>query len=224
METKTKITVPIMGKTINEVLSYSKEAIDSGANLLEFRIDYLNDYKIQDILDLIEDINFPMIATNRNINNRGYFSGTEEERINILNHVSPYVNYVDVEIELSNDSIDEISQNAKNIIVSFHDFEKTPSLHTMEKIVNKEMELCDIESGDLVKIATMPQSRKDALNTLCLLEKYNQVIAISMGDLGSFTRAISHKFNSPIVFASLNKKSAPGQISIEKMKWMHNNL
>ena len=52
--------------------------------------------------------------------------------------------------------------------------------------------------------------------------KYN-VVAISMGELGSYTRVIASKFNAPFTFAVVNDNTAPGQIDIDTMKSLMNS-
>ena len=43
-----------------------------------------------------------------------------------------------------------------------------------------------------------------------------------MGDLGSYTRVMASKFDSPITFAAGRDATAPGQIDIETMKALLN--
>jgi 3-dehydroquinate dehydratase-1 len=43
-----------------------------------------------------------------------------------------------------------------------------------------------------------------------------------MGDLGSYTRVMASKFDSPITFAAGTDVTAPGQIDIETMKALLN--
>ena len=46
--------------------------------------------------------------------------------------------------------------------------------------------------------------------------------AISMSDLGSYTRVMASKFDSPITFAAGRDATAPGQIDIETMRALLN--
>lgn len=220
----TKIAVPIMGKDYMEVLFDSKKAIESGADLLELRIDYLKNYEISKLIDTIKKIDYPMIGTNRDNKNKGYFKRSEEERINILKAIAPYVEYIDCEIETEKRYIDELLEISNKMIISYHNFTYTPSLNDLYKVIEKESEFSKLKKGSLNKVAVNPLNMNDTLKILKLLEKYPNTIAISMGELGAYTRAIAHKFNSPIVFASVDKKSAKGQISIEKMKYLQKNL
>ncbi|MCQ2972814.1 MAG: type I 3-dehydroquinate dehydratase, partial [archaeon] len=78
------------------------------------------------------------------------------------------------------------------------------------------------ELGDIAKVAFMPQDLEDTLKILTILSHFDDVIAISMGELGTYTRVMTSKFNSPITFAVGRDVTAPGQIDIETMRCLLN--
>ena len=65
MYSQTKIAIPIFQKKCSDVIEVANDCIDKGADVLEFRIDALKNPDINEIKNTIEEINFPMIATNR---------------------------------------------------------------------------------------------------------------------------------------------------------------
>jgi 3-dehydroquinate dehydratase-1 len=158
-----------------------------------------------------------MIATNRISSEGGSFNGSEEQRINILYQCSDIVDYVDIELQTKDEYIELIRNTNAKTIISYHDFEKTPDLNEIMYIVDKEHEL-----GDIAKVAFMPQNLEDTLTILAVLSHCEDTIAISMGDLGSYTRVMASKFDSPITFAAGTDVTAPGQIDIETMKALLN--
>ena len=79
------------------------------------------------------------------------------------------------------------------------------------------------EIGDIAKIAVMPNSLEDTLTILPILSHFDNTVAISMGELGSYTRVIAAKFNAPFTFAVVNDNTAPGQIDIDTMKSLMNS-
>jgi len=184
---------------------------------LEFRIDALKNHDIGEIRDTIKEIDFPMIATNRISSEGGSFKGSEEQRVNILYQCSDIVDFVDIELQTKDEYIELIQNTNAKSIISYHDFEKTPDLNEIMYIVDKEHEL-----GDIAKVAFMPQDLEDTLTILAVLSHCEDTIAISMGDLGSYTRVMASKFNSPITFAAGTDVTAPGQIDIETMKALLN--
>lgn len=217
MYSQTKIAIPIFQDNCKDVITVANDCIDKGADVLEFRIDALKTHDIGEIRDTIKEIDFPMIATNRISSEGGSFKGSEEKRINILYQCSDIVDYVDVELQTKDEYIELIQNTNAKTIISYHDFEKTPDLNEIMYIVEKEHEL-----GDIAKVAFMPQNLEDTLTILAVLSHCEDTIAISMGDLGSYTRVMASKFDSPITFAAGTDVTAPGQIDIETMKALLN--
>ena len=217
MYSQTKIAIPIFQERYEDVIEVANDCIDKGADILEFRIDALENPDINKIKDTINEINFPMIATNRISTEGGSFKGSEEERFNILYECCDLVDYVDIELQSSDEYIQKVHDSGVKTIVSYHDFEKTPDLNEIMYIVEKEQEL-----GDIAKVAFMPQDLEDTLTILAVLSHCENTIAISMGDLGSYTRVMASKFDSLITFAAGRDATAPGQIDIETMKALLN--
>ena len=217
MYSQTKIAIPIFQENCKNVIEVARDCIEKGADILEFRIDALKNPDISEIRKTIEEINFPIIATNRINTEGGSFKGSEEERVNILYECCDLVEYVDIELQSNDEYINKIKDTGVTTIVSYHDFEKTPDLNEIMYIVEKELEL-----GDIAKVAFMPQNLEDTLTILAVLSHCKNTIAISMGDLGSYTRVMASKFDSPITFAAGRDATAPGQIDIETMKALLN--
>ena len=207
MYPQTKIAIPIFQAKKEDVIKVAEDCIEKGADVLEFRIDALDNPNFKDIQEIIEEINFPMIATNRISSEGGSFKGTEEERIDILLKCAPLVDYVDIELQSDDKYIKQIHDTGVTTIVSYHDFHKTPEINEIMYIVEKEQKL-----GDIAKVALMPNDFYDTL----------KILAISMSGLGSYTRVMASKFDSPITFAAGTDVTAPGQIDIETMKSLLN--
>jgi len=217
MYPQTKIAIPIFQAKKEDVIKVAEDCIEKGADVLEFRIDALDNPNFKDIQEIIEEINFPMIATNRISSEGGSFKGTEEERIDILLKCAPLVDYVDIELQSDDKYIKQIHDTGVTTIVSYHDFHKTPEINEIMYIVEKEQKL-----GDIAKVAFMPNDLDDTLKILAILSHCENTIAISMSDLGSYTRVMASKFDSPITFAAGTDVTAPGQIDIETMKYLLN--
>ena len=217
MYPQTKIAIPIFQAKKEDVIKVAEDCIEKGADVLEFRIDALDNPNFKDIQEIIEEINFPMIATNRISSEGGSFKGTEEERIDILLKCAPLVDYVDIELQSDDKYIKQIHDTGVTTIVSYHDFHKTPEINEIMYIVEKEQKL-----GDIAKVAFMPNDLDDTLKILAILSHCENTIAISMSDLGSYTRVMASKFDSPITFAAGTDITAPGQIDIETMKSLLN--
>ncbi len=210
---KPMICVPIIEKNPKFALQSAEKAIDLGADILELRIDALEDPDPDEVQRLIKDINYPTIATNRLQSEGGFFKESEEERTSILIKAAKYADIVDIELQTDEKMRDEVVKAAKYSIISYHDFQKTPSFEELLDVVKAEKEI-----GNIAKFAVMPNEYKDTLTVLNVLSEVSNTIGIAMGTLGKYTRIVAPIFGSPITFASIGKESAPGQLDINTTK------
>jgi 3-dehydroquinate dehydratase I len=210
---KTKICVPIFEKTYKTVIQAAKNSFEAGADLVEFRIDAMDHPNPDDVLNIIKDINQPLIATNRKIDEGGFFQGSESERTEILLTAAKHADIIDIELETDIDHMNKVIKASKSTIISYHDFIKTPPLDFLLDIVSRERQL-----GDIAKFAVMPKTLSDTIVVLNVLSKVEKTVGIAMGDMGRYTRVVAPLFGSPITFASLDNISAPGQLDIQTTK------
>ena len=213
MYDKTKICVPIFEKTYKTVIQAAKNSFEAGADLVEFRIDAMDYPNPDDVLNIIKDIDQPLIATNRKIDEGGFFQGSESERTEILLTAAKHADIIDIELETDIDHMNKVIKASKSTIISYHDFKKTPPLDFLLDIVSRERQL-----GDIAKFAVMPKNISDTLVVLNVLSKVEKTVGIAMGDMGRYTRVVAPLFGSPITFASLDNISAPGQLDIQTTK------
>ncbi|ADC46940.1 3-dehydroquinate dehydratase type I AroD [Methanobrevibacter ruminantium M1] len=218
MYSETKIAIPIFQKKKEDVISVAQDCIIKGADILELRIDGMENPNPKLVREIIEEINFPIIATNRTTREGGFFKGTDKDRIAILRECADVADFVDVELQTNRKLIESITETGVKTIISYHNFKQTPDLDFLIDIVNQEKEL-----GDIAKIAVMPNNLEDTLTVLAILSHFDDTVAISMGELGSYTRVIASKFNAPFTFAVANDTTAPGQIDIDTMRVLLNS-
>ena len=205
--------VPILQKDRRNVLKTAKEAINLDVDILELRIDALLDPDPQKIIHLAEEINFPIIATNRMKGEGGHFRGSEDERTKILIETAEHVDYVDIELQTDEKLRSKVINASKSTIISYHNFQRTPPLKELLEIVENEKKL-----GNIAKFAVMPQSMQDTLNVLQVVNQFDNTIGIAMGKMGRYTRVLAPLFGSPLTYAALNGGSAPGQLNLTETK------
>jgi len=123
-------------------------------------------------------------------------------------------------------------KNSVKLIYSSHDFEKTPSYDEGVKIIEKfKEELVNNYAVDFISIKKIifkliftAQKFENNLipMKICkdLLEKNKDknVISFCMGELGIFSRIMCVIAGSFLTYASLEERTAPGQINIRKMR------
>ena len=194
-------------------MKHAKNSINAGADIIELRIDAMDHPNPDEVSNIIKDINYPLIATNRMIEEGGFFKGSESERTDILLAAAKHADIIDIELQTDEDYLNKIIKASKSTIISYHNFEKTPPADHLLKIVNQERKL-----GDIAKFAVMPKNISDTLIVLNVLAQVEATIGISMGDMGRYTRVVAPLFGSPITFASIDNISAPGQLDINTTK------
>jgi 3-dehydroquinate dehydratase-1 len=127
--------------------------------------------------------------------------------------------YVDIEVEnddsFKNAVIDQARRQGCKVIVSYHNFERTPDRLELEQIVDK----CFVTGADIVKIACLVRSAKDNARILGILSDDRPLVVVGMGRLGKITRIAGPFLGSPFTYASFEegKETAEGQINHMKV-------
>lgn len=202
------------------MLTKAEQALGRGADLVELRIDFLEEVDLPKLLE--EDI--PLILTNRPPSEGGRFKGDEASRVKLLlEGVSLGAPCVDLELSTDPDLVREVRERAERagagLILSWHDFGQTPPLERMLEVA-KRMGSAGCTIGKIVPTAHSP---RDVLTILDLLleapsQAKIQVVAFAMGEKGKFSRILAAAFGSPLVYAAAGDPLAPGQFNIETTK------
>lgn len=225
-----KICVPIVGQTKEEILKQAESISYSKSDLVELRVDWIDDLRDENILDILRELRIilnekPILYTIRTHQEGGHKVIDTEKyiKLNKLAIKSNNVDLIDVEVFLGDEIVKEIVSLAKDenvhVVGSNHDFDSTPN---KDEIIYRLKKMQDL-GVDIPKIAVMPNSSDDVLGLLeATNEFYNRyadrpIITMSMGELGVISRIAGKTFGSSLTFASLGKASAPGQIDIETL-------
>lgn len=215
------ICASVISNDPNSMKDNLEKALAEGADIVELRLDKLEDLSGWESL-LQGDV--PTIVTNRPEGEGGYFQGNENERIEVLlEAIKIGASFIDVELSTSNKKLDQVLETAEkgdtSVMLSFHDFEGVPST---QELLNKADQM--VEAGcDLAKIIGFAKKYKDSLKMLDFLIKASEkieipVVAFAMGEKGKFTRVTAPLLGSPITYASIEEKAAPGQLDISTVR------
>lgn len=227
---KHKIRIPavcgaVIGKNLNEVRTGITSAVKQGADLVELRMDGLQNTEGWEELPL-EDV--PIILTNRPNREGGSFKGEERKRVELLaKGIQRGVACVDIELSTPKKLRDSLVADAKDsgvtVLMSHHDFSTTPSTETLMRTVGNLVETkCDI-----AKLVTFAESPDHALRMLDFIIRARDttdtpIIAFAMGEAGNITRLVSPIFGSPWIYAGVREKTAPNQPDmVIAKKWIH---
>jgi 3-dehydroquinate dehydratase-1 len=212
----------------------AERAKESGADLIELRIDLLRDEEreIERVKEFVSLLTVPLIVTNRRKAEGGSFTGTEEERIALLSSVleSAEVDFVDIELSSPPAWKTKLVEKAKRlhipVIFSFHDFSGMPRRSELLEIIASMYE----EGGSIAKIAVTPETLSDTLLLLNLTHELSRegklVAIIGMGPLGRHLRVIAPLYGSVLTYGFIegDEEVAPGQFSVKELRSILNRL
>jgi len=202
-------------KTVNALLTDPAP----GCNIVELRLDRIGVGAADwiDAAHAIEEKGVPVIATLRIPEEGGHWQGTDEERrphlLKALEHCAC------LDIELRSPLLPEIATEAacrnKALIISHHDYEKTPRLDELRDVLRRAA----ISERVVVKIAVTVNTQDDVTQLKQLLKESRPapLCLIGMGDLGTPTRIEFPKLGSCLAYGHIDGSTAPGQLSCREL-------
>lgn len=216
-----EVCIPIRAKNIAD-LKKQISKIEPFADLLEVWIDQFEQQISPDQLKNISKK--PLLLVNKPQKEQGKAPASEQKRIQtLMNFASIKPKYIDTSVDTSLKSLQLLKSSltkSTKLILSYHNFKKTPPLSTLKKVLQKAIKY----GADLVKIVTHANKPEDNLILFELLawakKKKYPMIGHCMGSKGKISRIIAPILGSKIIFVSADKKtsSAPGQITYDHYK------
>ncbi|WP_171063488.1 type I 3-dehydroquinate dehydratase [Acinetobacter sp. CIP-A165] len=227
-----KTIVPITAKTKEQAIAQAKViAANQDADLAEFRIDLLDfAADTKQVIALGHELkkvlgNKPVIATIRTHNEGGQLTISDADYGKTYQAYlkQPFMDMLDVEMFRDQQIVKNTVQLAHDkkvlIVMSNHDFKKTPSEDEIVKRLLKQDEL----GADILKIAVMPQNKQDVFTLMNATLKVSQLsnkplLTMSMGKLGTISRIATANMGGSFSFGMIGEASAPGQIDVTQLK------
>ncbi len=194
------------------------------ADLVEFRMD-LAAAPLEQLAGY--DGELPLLVTNRPTWEGGEADGSdaaaEAARLDALEAAlgNDAVAAVDLELAALRRSeraaavADEAESLGVSVVVSVHDFERTPSERAMGSLLS-----AGASAGDVGKLAVTAKDREDALALLSATHAADAagyaVATMAMGEAGRHTRAVAPLYGSKIGYAPVHAAdaTAPGQYDL----------
>lgn len=232
------ICVPIVGPTVEDILSQVKEAVKAKVDLIELRPDMWmkcsnisEDEYIPTIVTFVEEAyskvaDMPVLFTWRTIGEGGETPLCSDNYIKLLQAIvdQDLVQAIDVELFAYTEEMGSVMKQAHQqgiqTVMSYHNFQSTPDIETLHVYAERMVSV----GAQVIKFALMPTTNDDVLSVLQftkeLTERYPQLprITMSMGQLGQMTRTCGHVFGNCLTFGTLGQASAPGQVEVEVLK------
>lgn len=210
------ICVTIARETNDELRRSWESAAESGATLVEIRLDYLAEPV--DWTLLLRDKPTPVLVTVRRTIDGGRWSGREQERRSLIVEACHNgADWVDIEMDIAQ----ELPRTGiSRRVISFHDMLSTPA--DLDAITDA----CRAGDADLIKMAVMAHSLNDALRLLDAVARSHSIsptMGLSMGDWGQFTRVANARFGQSWTYAAFDATAspAPGMITFADLKTIY---
>ncbi|MGC2657661.1 MAG: shikimate dehydrogenase [Bryobacteraceae bacterium] len=219
-----RICVALGCSTPEELNLAAHREYKDGGTFLEFRLDYLRDplsgiALLRDLRQTYPDL--AILATCRHKRNHGHFGGSPERQFDILADAGRGgATALDLEVEAAEPAKVAVAalRSAAPLIVSYHDFEKTPAL---QPVLNRLTHI----PADAFKIAVTARKPSDNLRLLNFLRQPRDapLIAMAMSEIGSASRILSPGMGSLFTFAAPSdvKGTAPGQVPAALLRTLY---
>ena len=226
-----KICVPIVGVTREEILAAAENIKSTKADVVEWRVDWYEDIfdfaKTEATMQALREAlgEMPILFTFRTSKEGGEKAIETETYVELNQNAAKtgLIDLVDVEAFTGDEAVKAVvetaHENGVKVIASNHDFHKTPAKEEIVSRLRKMQEL----GADILKIAVMPQNKKDVLTLLAATEEMaseyadRPIITMSMSETGVISRLSGEVFGSALTFGAVGKVSAPGQMGIEDL-------
>ncbi len=219
------ICTPVQEKTQGKALKRLRE-LKNKVDLAEVWIDRIRDL---DLKALINKAPLPLVVVCKKPAEKGAFKGSWADLAALLGKACDFdAEYVDIPFNMPKNLSKKVIHSSTSIgkkkrtkiIISHHDFKKTPSSQWMLKTA-REMK----KSGaDIAKIAVRARSLQNTFTVISLAQRLQAEkiphILIAMGKKGVLSRIITPFLGGTMMFAPLetSRATASGQLTVAELK------
>jgi len=222
----TLVCVPLVARTVEEMVADAAAAAAAGSDLVEIRLDFIQGFRPREHLpQLLRGCPLPVLVTYRPTWEGGQYEGDETTRFDTLRLAMELgVDYVDIELKVADKFMSFISGNKPEkckLIVSSHNYEYTPSCEELANLVARIQAV----GADIVKVATAAKDIVDVSRMFQVMVHCQvPMIGLVMSERGLMSRVLAPKFGGYLTFGILNsaKTSAPGQPTVEELLDVYN--
>lgn len=222
-----KICVPLTAPDTPSLRQQAKAAIHAGCDLVEWRVDAMKDGLAIDVMRpalraLREEVGEKPILFTFRTKEEGGLAPASWEAYEALYRAAVEepdgADLFDVELNRGEERVTKLARDIQEksgwVVMSYHDFHKTPEQTEIQDIFRRMAE----KGADIGKVAVMPQTKRDVLTLMQAsawaseMYKDRLFIAISMGPLGMLSRLAGYLTGSCLTFGTAGRSSAPGQL------------
>lgn len=225
--------------TTRASLPSSSKIRDFGCDIVEVRLDLIGADTPNWLSECqaIEATGSPVLLTLRSVLEGGRWTGPDQDRLPFITAALESLSCVDV--ELASGICDAVCSKAaklgRPVIVSYHNFDRTPALEELENILGKMRKF----PAAVPKISTMVTGADDIETLKTLIRRHAgkanghpassasrvgravpcpPVCVIGMGVMATETRVSFAKLGSCLTYGYIDSTSAPGQLPARELR------
>jgi len=203
--------------TLNQLARLQPVELPAQCDLLEVRLDGMAEHREALELELDRFTNIPLLFTARSAAEGGAVVLSLKERSELLIAVAHRATWIDVELASYNDlesTIHRIRSQNVGLILSYHNFDKTPTEFEIQRIVDLS------EEADIIKLALHHQRVEDLIPCARVLQRGTHPISLmGMGPLAPVSRLLYAQHGSLLNYGYLgDEATAPGQWPAKLLK------
>ena len=217
-----KIIIPLRPRSVAELQRLLLDT-EEKADLIEVWLDGIKELDEAKIKKISKLVTKPLLVNLKNKSEGGTSRFGDKKRIEILKLAAKAgVDFVDADLNLPVVLLRDLKKSCAQtkLILSFHDFEKTPKIERLQKMTEKAFKL----DADVVKIATFTKSWDDCTPIFQisweLAKAKKNFLTMGMGEHGEPTRVITPLIGGLGMFAPIEKKdaTAAGQLTVAELR------
>lgn len=194
-------------------------ALREPPDVFELRLDCLCDV-VSQLERKLSILSASVIITARDSREGGANNLSLNKRRELLLRFLPHTKYLDVELGSARafkPLLAEARKRNVRVILSFHDFESTPSSRSLRAKAARAKAL----GADIFKVSTLTNKPADLARLVGFLSDGDvdlPVSAMGIGKLGAISRLLLARCGSVLNYASLQQRLVEGQIPIDVLR------
>ena len=217
-----KIIIPFRPNSVAELKRNLLDA-EEEADLIEVWLDGVKQLDELKVKKIIKAVKKPLILNLKNKREGGVSRLGDKKRVEFLKIAAKAgVDFVDADLGLPVALLRDLKKSCEKtkLILSFHDFKKTPKIERLRRLAKKAFQL----DADIVKLVGFAKNWQDCTPIFQisweLAKAGKSFLTIAMGECGEPTRVITPLIGGLGMFAPIEKKdaTAAGQLTVEELR------
>jgi len=202
------------------------------ADVIEIWLDRIAGMRPETIKKLFALTDKPLLLNCKDSAEKGIFRGGPVERAEVLRKFAEVggkqVQFVDLPLDFPAELVTDFKKEFPKVelILSWHDFEKMPSLKELKSLAKK----AEKQGADVIKIVGTARELAENLPILQLARELvaekKKFLAMAMGEAGQLSRVLVPQLGGWGMFAAASSRSAsaPGQLLAADLRQIWQNF